>query len=787
MTPFSRTNIFRFCSATSFSIIIFLSFHPNALSAPKNWTGNVNSDWNSASNWSGGTLPISTSTIIIDPSNYTGAQASPVISSNSIFTVNSLSVNNGAILTIQANLTSSSTIAINPFGSNIATRLIMTAGTLTGGSDFIIDNNGTCNFSGGIMVVGDATQCDHGGILNISGAASLTTYTLKCLRVGIASSLINMTGGTLVATSSGPPSLLLDGGNTPGSAPKFTISGGNVTLEGVTQFNTSSINDSPVLENTGGKLICKGNVRNYNGAKMTINISGGTTYFQGALMMHLSTDIITQTGGAIQFDNEHTWLNTGIYNATGGTAIFNGITTLNMSGTGIWNFYNLTIDSGQRLRQNNATNINVAGNWTDNAGIYSPNINQVTFNGSITQNISGETFNKIEFNQSGNSVLSGNVEVIYSVTFTSGIVTSTIANLLTLRDGAISTSGSAVSFVNGPMLKIGNDPFIFPVGDGTTWARVAISAPALMTDKFSAQYFHTGYGNYTIVQIPNFFHHVSEVEYWTVDRVEGTSDVKVSLFWEHPLVSAIGNCSDLRMAHWNGIAWENNNDLVTTTSAGCPNPSTESGSISSDAVVTSFSDFSFASKTGGNALPIELTSFTASPFNNTVMLAWTTATELNNNYFTVEHSYDGLVFSLVGNLVPAAGTSPLQHAYEMTDELPFSGSSYYRLKQTDFDGKDVYSNLVTVDINSPGNSSIDVFPNPVNGTEINISINGLANKHARVVIQNGIGQIFYSQAVLPDNDNYKLVVSRNKNLAPDVYFLLISSDEKFYSKKIIVN
>lgn len=114
-------------------------------------------------------------------------------------------------------------------------------------------------------------------------------------------------------------------------------------------------------------------------------------------------------------------------------------------------------------------------------------------------------------------------------------------------------------------------------------------------------------------------------------------------------------------------------------------------------------------------LPIELIHFDAQATDaRQVLCSWTTATELNNDYFTVERSRDGLVFEAIGE-IPGAGTSMSTHAYEWLDRAPHSGFSYYRLRQTDFDGTSSLSPVVAVWMEVPG-TSLSVFPNPNNGS-----------------------------------------------------------------------
>lgn len=97
----------------------------------------------------------------------------------------------------------------------------------------------------------------------------------------------------------------------------------------------------------------------------------------------------------------------------------------------------------------------------------------------------------------------------------------------------------------------------------------------------------------------------------------------------------------------------------------------------------------------GVALPIELISFDASLNNNNVDLYWATASEYNNDFFTIERSTDGLNWEHV-TIVSGAGNSTQRLDYYIQDSRPLSGISYYRLKQTDFDGAFEYSNIVSV-------------------------------------------------------------------------------------------
>lgn len=116
----------------------------------------------------------------------------------------------------------------------------------------------------------------------------------------------------------------------------------------------------------------------------------------------------------------------------------------------------------------------------------------------------------------------------------------------------------------------------------------------------------------------------------------------------------------------------------------------------------------------GCLLPIELSEFKAVAIDNErVDINWTTVSEDNNDFFTVEKSKDGETFEEVGT-IDGAGTTQSAQVYAFIDRSPYSGVSYYRLKQTDFDGMFSYSDFQTVFIET-ALSDLSIYPNPVKG------------------------------------------------------------------------
>lgn len=119
-------------------------------------------------------------------------------------------------------------------------------------------------------------------------------------------------------------------------------------------------------------------------------------------------------------------------------------------------------------------------------------------------------------------------------------------------------------------------------------------------------------------------------------------------------------------------------------------------------------------------LPIELLSFNAKEKGEKVELKWVTASELNNDYFTLEKSKDAITFEKINNF-KGAGNSISASTYTGYDYSPYPEITYYRLKQTDYDGSFKYSSIISVVTENSSEKITTVYPNPTNGT-INLKI-----------------------------------------------------------------
>lgn len=184
-------------------------------------------------------------------------------------------------------------------------------------------------------------------------------------------------------------------------------------------------------------------------------------------------------------------------------------------------------------------------------------------------------------------------------------------------------------------------------------------------------------------------------------------------------------------------------------------------------------------------VPVELTSFTANSFGNSVVLNWITATETNNKGFDVEKSADGKTFAKIAFL-QGAGNSVKSILYNFSDQNVAAGKYYYRLKQVDFDGSFSYSNVAEVNVAAvPGSFSLSQnYPNPFNPTT-SISFTVAKSEMVSLKVFNTLGQqvaqLFNQQAEAGKTYNVSFDAS---NLTSGIYFYQLNQGSNSITKKM---
>ena len=173
-------------------------------------------------------------------------------------------------------------------------------------------------------------------------------------------------------------------------------------------------------------------------------------------------------------------------------------------------------------------------------------------------------------------------------------------------------------------------------------------------------------------------------------------------------------------------------------------------------------------------LPIELISFEASLAKRGVLLNWITASELNNDYFQIQHSINGVDWEVIGT-VDGAGNSSIELKYEFVHEEGSLEGNYYRMLQVDFDGgKKLYPPIF---INNQGfeNAGIFVFPNPSTSYQRTIYFDNKQKDNFVLNLFDLKGQQVYSKTISTTNTGYN-VIDFNDIPQAGVYFLEIDGN-----------
>lgn len=128
-------------------------------------------------------------------------------------------------------------------------------------------------------------------------------------------------------------------------------------------------------------------------------------------------------------------------------------------------------------------------------------------------------------------------------------------------------------------------------------------------------------------------------------------------------------------------------------------------------------------------VPITLLSFTGKAENDIIKIEWQTAQEINNAYFNIEHSIDGVNFKTLKNIVSKGNTS-IGHTYDFADKKAINGANFYRLKQVDVDGKFAFSNIVLVKNNA---KTVAIFSNVVTNEILLTNVNTEGTSNYKIV------------------------------------------------------
>lgn len=495
----------------------------------------------------------------------------------------------------------------------------------------------------------------------------------------------------------------------------------------------------------------------------TTGNGGDVTNANGYDIIFTTEDCLTQLDHQIEAYTATTgafraWVRIPTLSASANTVIHmyygNNSVTTNPSTTsvwdsnyeGVWHFQNSVNDNsanGNNLTNNSTTNlgagkIGAARNLNNNTDILSSNasgrylqlpngffsgMTNFTFEGWVTLDRSSTNWERIfDFGRSTT------VNFFLCPSTGTGGPAPTVAR--------ITTGGAAAE--QGPVS--GN---VTNTGSWVHWGVVLDNSTSSMTIYKNGAVLATASGTVTLT--PNALES-STANYF--GRSQYGADHYIDALFDEFRIS-----SSARTAGW--ITTSNNNQ----------NTPTSFYSISAESTAISLCSI----------LPIELSYFKASINEDGVTLDWSTSTEINNDYFTIERSGPELKWESIGSL-PGAGNTNVQNDYQFIDKKPIIGRSYYRLRQTDYNGTETLSNVVTVFREQATEHGIAIS---LDNENVIISLNN-SSITGSLTIYNLQGAI-----IVQDQINHTGVYNRQLFL-PGVYLVILQQGNKTYSEKIFI-
>ncbi len=296
------------------------------------------------------------------------------------------------------------------------------------------------------------------------------------------------------------------------------------------------------------------------------SVWGNTVLSDAPERTDYSSTFLNSFYGDLTFINNSDAGNMYLSNASAGDSYYDfvqgNLTVVNNSSANI----SVGLGDGRPIKVQGDVNINASDgrvdihNLTLVGGTFNPYTRQLGSNRIVIDNLF------LEYD--AETRLDHNVEINNSLVFDEGSnkINTTYENLLILNNGATVTRDPANNrgFVNGPVKKIGNEAFTFPVGKyefdfgGDNYGPISISAPAADTDEFTAEYFHHNPGaeGYDTSLYEPGFGGISGKEYWNLQRNNGNSDVQVTLSYDSARSGIAYQYDLMQVAGWNGSLWK---------------------------------------------------------------------------------------------------------------------------------------------------------------------------------------------------------------------------------------
>lgn len=564
---------------------------------------------------------------------------------------------------------------------------------------------------------------------------------------------------------------------------------GNSTFgKAITNLNMSGgrlrLSGARTLPDMQGTYTLSGGVIEFAGNSDNHQIRGGKTYYNieitGANVstsganFSISNNFIIKPGGVFEMASTRAIEGSGDFVVeANGTLLYGSANGIKLSGTG-----------------SSDGNIRVTG-----SRIFSPAANYGFIGGA--DQLSGDglpaTVRNLIVNKSAAKTitLSQSVSITESITLTSGpLITGN--NTLSLENNSpsalIAGSGNSTfsnSYIIGNFRRnIGTtaSSYQFPIGrnQGVQTATVTFTTPPTIAGSLTASFQNTlpgnYYGNLPFSAAGVFVNTLANEGFWKIDAGNGLEGgtYNINLFARG--FDSVINPSEIRILK----RTDGDNPWELAGTYTFPSYTGDYPSFSfTQTSISGFSEFALGSNFNQNPLPVELLSFKANPCMDGVVISWSTASEINNDFFSLEHSNNGKDFLPIAR-IQGNGTTTAKNDYSFHHLFTNEGLHYYRLTQTDFDATSkTYSPIAVHYLKS---STVNEIIGPMKlGQTYSFAVNNPENSNIQYWLFDSKGRL-----VLTESQNESLIRLNFSDLSNGIYFLRVRLPQGVSSKKFVV-
>ncbi len=639
-------------------------------------------------------------------------------------------------------------------------------------------NSGTVNVTGNtVMNDGEILFSGSGSIINISGNFTYDGGTA------------NLQGGDFITNDF----LVTSGNEIFINGVNLTV-GGQVELDGTMTFNNTGGSKSigSVLVNSTGSW----NVSQPNNVTINGDITNNGT-FTGDPGFGTSIYTLTSSSGVISGSNPVS-IRDILINSPASYTNQGTLTVANtFRGTGSFtNGTNATFTySGNNSSGTNFDITNFTASAIDNTVVYAGLFYSQQWR--TTTSVTNDYYNvNVNFNTGGYQRLEliADVRVNGTLTLTEG---SPLLNGfdIEMAAGATILGGSATSFIRinssgvvRQYFSTTGENLAFPVGDNTNFSPITSftlnsatlgANPFLEIDVIDANHPNRDTDNTSLGGNDDGTPAIAYISrYWTLNSND-ISSPNYDVSYQYIDADITGTEANMIAALYGQPPGETFFDWKET---GTVNATDNTATIEG---ANYWGDL-YAMDNTLDRLPVELISFEAVDRNSTVILKWVTTSEVDNNYFIVERSQDGINFQEIGTVQGSGTTNNLQ-TYLFNDRFPPKGRVYYRLKQIDFNGQDEKSGLVTLTTKKTDQEiQLNVYPNPAQDLEnIHIEFTGLQDSSVPIILRiiDGSGKVIFNQETQID----KIDTVRFPKVSKGIYFIQAININFKLSKRLVIH